>query len=150
MVLGTRSAVMLQRLGCGASPRGLCSGPPAAGMRSSAERSCVCTTAAAGVPQPGTRCEDPLEGVWAGRHVPLCKQWGRAPFGWQQSRWAWVAPGPAQENAPSRLWDAVEDFSKRFFPFLSKPAALMESLVQAGALRAPCGALLCCPPHPCI
>lgn len=45
--------------------------------------------------------------------------------------------GPAQENALSWLWDAVEDFSKRFFPFLSKPAVLMESLVQAGVPRAP-------------
>lgn len=62
---------------------------------------------------------------------------GQSPLGWQKNCWVRVAPGPAQENAPSWLWDAVEDFNECFFPFLSKLLALMESLIQAEAPRAP-------------
>lgn len=55
---------------------------------------------------------------------------GQSPLGWWQSCCAGVAAGPAQENAPSWLWDTVEDFSKRFFPVLSKP--LQEQAQEPG------------------
>lgn len=60
--------MMLWYLGCRTSPRGLCRGPPAAGVHIPAEQGL-----SGSLPQPagvlGTGC-----------HVLLCEKWGRAPL----------------------------------------------------------------------
>lgn len=152
VVLGMQSAVMLRYLGCRTSPMGCrtCAAllrlqrcvslPSRARCARQCLPACLSQRVCCG---PAGRC--------LGR-VPCAavREVGQSPLGWQKNCWVGVAPGPAQENAPSWLWDSVDDFNESFFPFLSKLSALMESLVQAEVPRAPCRALLCCPPHPVV
>lgn len=72
-------------------------------------------------------------GAWAGCRVLLCEWWGRAPSAGGKNSRVGLAPGPAQENAPSWLWDSLDDFNECFFPFLSKP----EEEVPRAPCRAP-------------
>lgn len=122
--------MMLWYLGCRTSPRGLCRGPPAAGVHIPAEQGLF-----GSLPQPagvlGTRGQVRGQGAMC-----YCARSGAEPP-WQKNCWARVAPGPAQENAPNWLWDVVDYFSECFFPFLRKPSALMESPIQVEVPRAP-------------
>lgn len=130
---------------------------PVAGMRDFTEgfvpRSCGCRGAhpcRAAARVRGSVCQ-PASARWQVRGLcAVCsvREVGQSPLGWQVNCWVRNAPGPAQENVLIE-----KDFN--FFPFLSKLSALMESLVQAEAPRAPvepfCAVLLTpvvnCEPH---
>lgn len=136
--LGMQSAAVLPCLGCRTSPVGCRTGACAL------LRLQRCTSL------PGSARV--YSGVWQSRRVCCRQVRGQgamccsARSGAEPPRLAGknsrvgVAPGPAQENAPSWLWDSLDDFNECFFPFLTKP--------EEEVPRAPCRALLCCPPHP--